>query len=55
MDENGKDQGMKLQLWTLVLEIARFLMGLGMLFFRTAKPITTRKGGLQASRLLSYD
>jgi hypothetical protein len=47
IESTNEDQGNKLQLWTLVLEIARFLMELGRLLFRAAKPITSRKGGLQ--------
>ena len=47
MNRESEDQGLKLQLWTLVLEIARFLMELGRLLLRAAKPITSREGGLQ--------
>ena len=47
MDRKGEDQGNKLQLWTLVLEIARFLLELGRLLLRAAKPITSLTGGLQ--------
>jgi len=47
MDRRSEDQGMKLPLWTLVLETARFLVELGRLLLRAAKPITSREGGLQ--------
>ena len=47
MNRESEDQGLKLQLWTLVLEIARFLLELGRLLLRAAKPITSLAGGLQ--------
>ena len=47
MTRESEDQGLKLQLWTLVLEIARFLLELGRLLLRAAKPITSLAGGLQ--------
>ena len=47
MDRESEDQGLKLQLWTLVLESARFLLELGRLLLRAAKPITSLTGGLQ--------
>ena len=51
MSLKSGDQGSDLELWTLVLEIARFLMELGRLLFRAAKPITSRKGGLQVTSI----
>ena len=47
MDHESEDQGNQLQLWTLVLETARFLLELGRLLLRAAKPITSLAGGLQ--------
>jgi hypothetical protein len=55
MDRKSEDQGMKLLLWTLVLETARFLVELGRLLLRAAKPITSRGGGLLASHNPLYD
>ena len=36
MNRESEDQGMKLQLWTLVLETARFLLELGRLLLRSS-------------------
>ena len=45
MDRKSEDQGNQLQLWTLVLEIARFLLELGRLLLQAAKPTTFQNGG----------